>query len=137
MPDALGTVPNCQNSILEWFRGQEGASDEDISALAKFKFRRTGSFDKTLGDKSSPSRGVMSLMGAPADGAKDRLLSAENAECCICLSAYEDGVELRELPCGHHFHCACIDKWLRINATCPLCKFNIIKSNNINREDSV
>ncbi|KAK8626052.1 hypothetical protein V6N13_133704 [Hibiscus sabdariffa] len=49
-------------------------------------------------------------------------------ECCICLSAYDDGVELRELPCGHHFHCACVDKWLCINATCPLCKYNILKS---------
>ncbi|KAI5067331.1 hypothetical protein GOP47_0018300 [Adiantum capillus-veneris] len=127
----------CIIAILYAVADQEGASDEDISALLKFKFRRTGSFDKTLGDKSSPSRGVMSLMGAPADGAKDRFLSAENAECCICLSAYEDGVELRELPCGHHFHCTCIDKWLRINATCPLCKFNIIKSNNLNRDDSV
>lgn len=50
-------------------------------------------------------------------------------ECCICLCPYEDGAELRELPCNHHFHCTCIDKWLHINATCPLCKFNIIKSN--------
>lgn len=48
-------------------------------------------------------------------------------ECCICLSAYEDGAELRQLPCGHHFHCACADKWLQINATCPLCKNSIIK----------
>ena len=56
-------------------------------------------------------------------------------ECCICLSAYEDGAELRELPCGHHFHCACIDKWLHINATCPLCKYNIIKSNNTISEE--
>lgn len=51
-------------------------------------------------------------------------------ECCICLSSYDDGVELRQLPCGHHFHCSCIDKWLFINATCPLCKYNILKSSN-------
>lgn len=55
-------------------------------------------------------------------------------ECCICLCPYEDGVELRELPCNHHFHCSCIDKWLHINATCPLCKFNIVKSN-LHREE--
>lgn len=56
-------------------------------------------------------------------------------ECCICLSAYEDGVELRELPCGHHFHCACVDKWLYINATCPLCKYNILKNSNLAQEE--
>jgi hypothetical protein len=51
-------------------------------------------------------------------------------ECCICLCEYEDGVELRELPCNHHFHCTCIDKWLHINSRCPLCKFNILKNAN-------
>ncbi|XP_016748226.2 E3 ubiquitin-protein ligase At4g11680 isoform X1 [Gossypium hirsutum] len=55
------------------------------------------------------------------------LYALTDRECCICLSAYEDGTELRELPCDHHFHCNCIDKWLYINATCPLCKFNILK----------
>lgn len=48
-------------------------------------------------------------------------------ECCICLSNYDDGAELRELPCGHHFHASCVDKWLYTNATCPLCKYNIVK----------
>jgi hypothetical protein len=48
-------------------------------------------------------------------------------ECCICLSAY-DGAEPRELPSGHHFHWVCIDKWLHINATCPLCKYNVRKN---------
>lgn len=124
----------CIIAILYAVADQEGASEEDISALLKFKFRRTGSFDKSTGEKSSPSRGVMSLIGS-SDATKERLLSAENAECCICLSAYEDGVELRELPCSHHFHCTCIDKWLRINATCPLCKFNIIKSNSSAAEE--
>ena len=48
-------------------------------------------------------------------------------ECCICLSSYEDGAELSALPCNHHFHWTCITKWLRMHATCPLCKYNILK----------
>jgi hypothetical protein len=40
-------------------------------------------------------------------------------EYCICLSAYDDGAELHEISCGHHFHCTCIDKYLYIIATCP------------------
>jgi hypothetical protein len=42
--------------------------------------------------------------------------------CCICLARYADNDELRLLPCGHFFHKDCVDKWLKINALCPLCK---------------
>lgn len=52
-------------------------------------------------------------------------------ECCICLYKYVDGVELCVLPCNHHFHHGCISKWLRINATCPLCKFNILRGDTL------
>ncbi|KAJ0582287.1 putative transcription factor C2H2 family [Helianthus annuus] len=58
-------------------------------------------------------------------------------ECCICLCTYDDGTELRELPCCHHFHTTCIDKWLFINATCPLCKFNILKNSTQSGSDEV
>lgn len=58
-------------------------------------------------------------------------------ECCVCLCEYEDGTELRELWCRHHFHEACIDKWLRINATCPLCKSNILKTDEQSGNDAV
>ncbi|CAM6122597.1 unnamed protein product [Calypogeia fissa] len=126
----------CIIAILYAVADQEGASEEDINSLPKYKFRRTG-HDKSAGDKSQG--GVMSLVG-PSENSNERVLSAEDAECCICLSAYDDGVELRELPCTHHFHCTCIDKWLRINATCPLCKYNIIHGNangNTSRREEV
>lgn len=45
--------------------------------------------------------------------------------CCICLAKYADNEELKELPCYHFFHIGCIDKWLKINASCPLCKCEI------------
>lgn len=45
--------------------------------------------------------------------------------CCICLTKYEEDDELRELPCSHFFHTECVDKWLKINASCPLCKSEI------------
>eukprot|EP01134_Creolimax_fragrantissima_P001467 CFRG1467T1 len=45
-----------------------------------------------------------------------------DASCCICLNEYEDGVRLSTLPCKHHFHKKCVEAWLRINQSCPLCK---------------
>ncbi len=50
----------------------------------------------------------------------------------VCLTEYEDGEELRTMPCLHFFHKRCIDKWLlERGSTCPICKFNIKKDYNV------
>nr|GLL27793.1 RING-H2 finger protein ATL52-like [Ipomoea trifida] len=44
-------------------------------------------------------------------------------ECAVCLSAFEDGEEVRRLPkCNHSFHAPCIDMWLYSHMDCPLCR---------------
>jgi Ring finger domain len=48
--------------------------------------------------------------------------------CCICLAKYADNDELLELTCAHCFHKECVDKWLKINALCPLCKAEVPNS---------
>ncbi|XP_062155902.1 E3 ubiquitin-protein ligase At4g11680 [Alnus glutinosa] len=116
----------CIITILYVVTDQEGATEEEIDRLPKYKFRKIGDVEKVDGETQESFGGMMTE--CDTDTPTERVLSQEDAECCICLSAYDDGTELRELPCNHHFHCTCIDKWLHINATCPLCKFNILKS---------
>lgn len=115
----------CIIAILYAVAGQEGASEADLNALIKYRFL-------SCQDDENPFVGAGKMV--PIDRgsgylATERLLLPEDAECCICLSAYEDGIELHTLPCSHHFHSTCIVKWLKMNATCPLCKFNILKGN--------
>ncbi|KAL8137503.1 hypothetical protein V2J09_003504 [Rumex salicifolius] len=115
----------CIIAILYSVAGQEGASDADLSVLPKYTFRSSLNEEKT-----SIGAGVMvPVESSSAFLATERVLLPEDAECCICLSCYEDGAELHTLPCNHHFHATCITKWLKMNATCPLCKFNILKGN--------
>ncbi|XP_009778598.1 E3 ubiquitin-protein ligase At1g63170 [Nicotiana tabacum] len=118
----------CIIAILYAVADQEGATKEDVERLPKYKFRKLGDFEKQNGEIQESFGGVMTE--CDTDTPIEHVLPLEDAECCICLCPYEDGTELRELPCRHHFHSACIDKWLFINATCPLCKFNILKNGN-------
>lgn len=124
----------CIIAILYAVAEQEGASKEDIDQLPKYKFRKICNFEKVNGEVQGTFGGIMTE--CDTETPIEHVLPLDNAECCICLCPYDDGAELRELPCSHHFHCHCIDKWLQMNATCPLCKFNIIKNGNTGREES-
>jgi hypothetical protein len=49
------------------------------------------------------------------------------AECAICLAEFGEREEVRVMPqCGHGFHVACVDTWLRSNSSCPSCRRPIV-----------
>ena len=53
--------------------------------------------------------------------------SQEGDQCSICFDTYEQGDQLRVLPCKHRFHLECVDPWLKTNKSCPLCKHEVDK----------
>lgn len=60
---------------------------------------------------------------AAAASRKGKEKAARPFDCAVCLCEFADHDRLRLLPlCGHAFHVACIDVWLRSSATCPLCR---------------
>ncbi|XP_073168881.1 RING finger protein 215 isoform X3 [Lepidochelys kempii] len=46
--------------------------------------------------------------------------------CAVCLDQFHKNQCLRVLPCSHEFHRDCVDPWLLLQQTCPLCKHNIL-----------
>ncbi|CAH8326527.1 unnamed protein product [Eruca vesicaria subsp. sativa] len=98
-----------------------GATPESINALPTHKFK----LKKSRSSGSSTSEGGVVAAGTD----KERVISGEDAVCCICLAKYANNEELRELPCSHFFHKECVDKWLKINASCPLCKSDVGEKN--------
>ncbi|GAA5916830.1 hypothetical protein JCM8208_006996 [Rhodotorula glutinis] len=70
----------------------------------------------------SPSQAaVEATLASAADAAEADL-------CPICFCDFEDGDELRVLPCDnrHRFHSACIDPFLlNVSRLCPLCRLDL------------
>ncbi|XP_078107556.1 RING finger protein 215 isoform X3 [Sander vitreus] len=53
---------------------------------------------------------------------------AETDNCAVCLEPFNNNQCLRVLPCLHEYHRDCVDPWLLLHHTCPLCKRSILGS---------
>mmetsp|Transcript_98138 Transcript_98138/g.275991 ORF Transcript_98138/g.275991 Transcript_98138/m.275991 type:complete len:155 (+) Transcript_98138:610-1074(+) len=96
------------HSVLQMVRQHEarqthGAQDDTIEALPTRKYQ------------ASDSAGA----GASGGGAK------EDQSCQVCMEDFEEGDELRTLPCFHLFHAKCVDQWLKVNSICPTCRHKV------------
>ncbi|KAI4355130.1 hypothetical protein L6164_003932 [Bauhinia variegata] len=49
--------------------------------------------------------------------------TCNNTTCSICLCEYKEAEMLRMMPeCRHYFHLCCLDSWLKLNGSCPVCR---------------
>ncbi|XP_056864295.1 putative RING-H2 finger protein ATL21B isoform X2 [Raphanus sativus] len=56
-------------------------------------------------------------------GESRRLPGTNGIICPICLSEYASKETIRLMPeCDHCFHVECIDVWLKLHGSCPLCR---------------
>lgn len=109
-------------AILGW------VSAAAAGAVAVYLWYMCVCFYLVIRSKSEDSRRVRRAIAAlptrkyisPADDDDD-----EGGSCAICLSEFDDGEEVRLLPCMHEFCKECIDVWIQrqgLAASCPLCK---------------
>ena len=54
--------------------------------------------------------------------AQENLNEINSIECSICLEELNNGHKNRVLQCGHIFHSACVDPWIKQNFNCPYCR---------------
>lgn len=56
-------------------------------------------------------------------GESQRLPKRNDSTCAICLSENKTKEILRSIPeCQHCFHAECVDQWLKLKSSCPVCR---------------
>ncbi|XP_077091838.1 RING finger protein 148 [Siphateles boraxobius] len=53
---------------------------------------------------------------------------SEDTSCVVCTDSFTHNEQVTVLPCRHLYHKKCIEPWLLEHPTCPMCKYNILKS---------
>ncbi|OZJ04970.1 hypothetical protein BZG36_01768 [Bifiguratus adelaidae] len=48
-------------------------------------------------------------------------------ECAICKDEFLLDDKTTQLPCHHEFHEECIKPWLKVNGTCPVCRYSLVQ----------
>jgi len=48
-------------------------------------------------------------------------------ECVICLEDMKNQEILTLIHCSHMYHTKCLESWILINNTCPLCDIKVNK----------
>jgi hypothetical protein len=55
----------------------------------------------------------------------DDLVDDSNKECAVCLDEHNISDMACKLYCGHLYHMSCIKDWLKKQATCPVCRYEL------------
>ncbi len=104
-----------------------GISDRQISQLRTERFGTPGpsSAHAPVARRSSSSSSKVAAAARRGANSQHEGFVGGDTDCCICLSEYQKGEALRRLPCMHRFHSACVDRWLKTDRACPVCKTDV------------
>ncbi|KAG0237322.1 cytochrome c oxidase subunit 1 [Actinomortierella wolfii] len=118
---STGSSADVENSNTETTSASTGKQKQRQWRFG-FGFPRKGG---KRGESLSPSSSSSSSTSPQKADEYLTLEDEQDATCSICLCEYEDDEELRKMPCLHYFHKSCVDEWLKLHKSCPLCKRDI------------
>ncbi|KAF3599592.1 hypothetical protein F2Q69_00037831 [Brassica cretica] len=53
------------------------------------------------------------------------MLNSEMNQCAVCMDEFEDGRDVKQMPCKHVFHQDCLMPWLELHNSCPVCRYEL------------
>ena len=120
-------VPSTSTTRLDTPRASTtdpGAAEDDNARLHDDEPEISDADLPPARPRAGPSRSATTTMATIS--AADPLPESIGREMCpICIVDFEDGDDLRVLPCEgkHVFHQACVDPWLlELSSSCPICR---------------
>ncbi|KAK5669182.1 hypothetical protein QVD99_003592 [Batrachochytrium dendrobatidis] len=79
--------------------------------------------------KGTPTEIIMSIPSHLYHVSKHLPSGGDIPKCAICLEDYIEGDVIKCLPgCNHELHGSCVSNWLLQSKQCPICRFDITKS---------
>lgn len=93
-----------------------------LSGDPSLDYERLVSLDEeVIRDKNRADNDQIDSLPKMKATAKDK-----DIRCCVCMCDVEEGEELRQLPCSHKYHRACIDgKFCRFSLVASLFAFSV------------
>ena len=106
------------NNVNNFQDNQETIFQEQQSNNNQYKIKR---------NKFKSYEHINKILGKPIRIKQNDKLIKNNEKCNICFLKFEVGEYKRNLPnCGHFYHKKCIDKWLKIDSRCPICRDKLL-----------
>jgi len=66
---------------------------------------------------------------------KHRGTNLQGDQCAICLAVFNNKDTIRIMPCDHIHHKKCLDNWLLLQGTCPVCRYDITNESPVESSD--
>ncbi|KMT17494.1 hypothetical protein BVRB_2g037760 [Beta vulgaris subsp. vulgaris] len=85
---------------------------------------------------ASPPLQTPSLQDHTSDIRLTADMLCTDSTCSICKEDFVIDEKITKLGCNHFYHSDCITPWLRINNTCPVCRYQLPIQQGFNDDES-
>jgi len=119
--------PRRENRQAEEKKASLGLTAKEIRLIRKYKLRNYSELKRNSDNRTPNTRNVGIKRKLESKHVEEDSSSEIDTTCTVCIESVRINQWYKQLPkCGHFFHAKCIDQWLEMRATCPVCREAVI-----------